>query len=590
MDDPTDPNAANASNSSSLELPRWRDLQSSLRSPSTWVGDYDYKSLCLPRIPFINQKPPRSIFFGLHDRIPILVAIVMGFQHSLAMAGSIVSVPRIIVGGGYNHLNLDDKTQSYLISTALTVCGFMTLIQILRFRLFKGYFLGTGLISMSGTSFSFLPIAEAMITALRDEGACGEPGTFSPCPRSVYGKWLGTVALCSLLEIAISFLPPSVLAAVFPPIVSGTTVFLIGASLTGVGVKYWAGGAGPCYSYKKIEQLGGDPSNLSFFATCPNSLASPSHPWGDAHWIGLGFFVFSIIVLIAIFGSPFMRNIQVMIGLISGIVLAAATGYLNQGFIDASPAITFPWVETFPLGIYWPAVIPTLIAFVVTSVETIGDISASAEASRVATSGPEFDSRVQGGLLADGLNSLIAALMTANPTTTFSQNNGVIAVTRTANKYAGIAGAIWLIFYGIIGKVGGIFGATPDAVIGGMTTFLFANVAVSGLSILSPLKWTVRNRFIVAISIGLGFGVIIEPKALSTFLPTTTNSTLKGLRQAAVIVLETGYSLGALAAVFLNFVLPQEGEEILASNFTRGKQIEEENDQISDELGGTPEK
>lgn len=432
---------------------------------------------------------------------------------------------------------------------------------------------------MSGTSFSFLPIAEAMITALRNEGACGEPGTFGPCPRSVYGKWLGTVALCSLIEIGISFLPPSVLATVFPPVITGTTVFLIGASLTGVGVRYWAGGAGPCYSYKKIEQLGGDPSSLSFFAKCPNSIASPAHPWGDAHWVGLGFFVFSLIILIGIFGSPFMRNIQVMIGLVSGIILAAATGYLNNDFIDASPAITFPWVQTFPLGVYWPAVIPTCIAFIVTSVETIGDISASAEASRVATSGPEFDSRVQGGLLADGLNSLIASLMTANPTTTFSQNNGVIAVTRTANKYAGIAGAIWLIFYGVIGKVGGIFGATPDAIIGGMTTFLFANVAVSGLSILSPLKWTVRNRFIVAISIGLGVGVIIEPKAFSAFLPTTTNSVLNGLRQAAVIVLETGYSLGAIMAVFLNFVLPEEGEEILASDFERkGNESDNEKD------------
>lgn len=124
-------------------------------------------------------------------------------------------------------------------------------------------------------------------------------------------------------------------------------------------------------------------------------------------------------------------------------------------------------METLPLRVYWPAVIPTMIGYLVSAVETVGDISATAELSRVATEGPECESRLQGGLLADDVNSLLATLLTASPTTTFSENNGVIALTRTANKYAGIAAACFLILYGVFGKVGGVLGATPDAMIGG---------------------------------------------------------------------------------------------------------------------------
>lgn len=115
--------------------------------------------------------------------------------------------------------------------------------------------------------------------------------------------------------------------------------------------------------------------------------------------------------------------------------------------------------------------------------------------------------------------------------------------------------------FGVYGKIGGVIGGTPDAVIGGMTTFLFANVAVSGISILSTVPWNVRNRMIVAISLGLGLGISIEPKALSVFIPNAKGEFVNGLRIALVFILETGYTLGALTAIFLNLVLPTEDEE-----------------------------
>lgn len=403
---------------------RIQNAKNVLKRRENWIGDYDYKALCMPRIPFIKRSN-RSIFFGLNDRIPILVALVMGFQHSLAMASGVASVPRILTGGGL--LSFPPSQASYVIFTSLTVCGFMSLIQIIRFRLVRGYYIGTGMVSMSGTSFTFLPVVD-IVSRMREEGKCGDPSAFESCQRSVYGKWLGTAAVASLIEIGVSFLPPSVLTSLFPPVVSGCTVFLIGASLIGVGIRYWAGGVGPCYNYAKIKLLGGKQSDsLAFFANCP-SLFGPSmqFPWGDSRWVGLGFFVFSIIMISGIFGSPFLRNIQVMVGLIAGIILAAATRYMDQDFIDSSPMITFPFVETFPLSVYWPAVIPTMIGYLVSAVDTVGDISATAELSRVATEGSEFESRVQGGLLADGVNSLLATLLTTSPTATFPKTTELL--------------------------------------------------------------------------------------------------------------------------------------------------------------------
>lgn len=492
----------------------------------------------------------------------------MGFQHALAMVVGIITVPRILAGGGPSNLNLPPDVQAYLISSALTISGLMSIIQIVRIKLFRGYWIGTGLVSMSGISFTFLPIAQAMFSALRESGFC--PSDNQPCPDA-YGLWLGTVMVGSLLEIGLSFIPPRLLRKIFPPIVTGTTVFLIGSSLVGVGLSYWAGGAGPCRIFRQVQDLSGEsPESLSFFRDCPN-ITGPGnrhYPWGDARWIGLGLFVFTIIIIVEIFGSPFLRNTQVMIGFLAGITLSASLGYFDADLIRQAPAITFPLVKRFKLGFYAPVLVPVLIGHAVSTVETIGDITATCEVSRLPTDGPEFGSRVQGGLLADGVNSLIAALLTSSPTTTFSQNNGVIAMTRTANRSAGLWASAWLILFGVIGKLGGVFVALPDAALGGITTFLFASVAVSGARILAGLTWDRRDRFILSISLSLGLGVIIVPDAFKFFIPiSTTSDTLKLLREGALIVLTTGYTVGAILSVVLNAVIPYEPEALSAEEY-----------------------
>ena len=134
------------------------------------------------------------------------------------------------------------------------------------------------------------------------------------------------------------------------------------------------------------------------------------------------------------------------------------------------------------------------------------------DVSRLEVSGPVFDSRIQGGVLADGLNGVIAGLCTITPMSTFAQNNGVIALTRCANRKAGYACCFWLLVMGIFSKFAAALVAIPSAVLGGMTTFLFASVATSGIRIISKVPFDRRSRFILTAALAPGFGATLVPR------------------------------------------------------------------------------
>jgi len=141
-----------------------------------------------------------------------------------------------------------------------------------------------------------------------------------------------------------------------------------------------------------------------------------------------------------------------------------------------------------------------------------GDITATCDVSRLQVDGPLFDSRIQGGVLADGLNGIIAALCTVTPMSTFAQNNGVIALTRCANRKAGYACCMWLIIMGVFSKFAAAIVAIPSSVLGGMTTFLFSAVAVSGIRIISTVPFTRRTRFILTAALAVGLGATLVPE------------------------------------------------------------------------------
>lgn len=240
------------------------------------VGDYDYAFLFRPNLPFMKKSDRPPPFFGLNERMPVVLALILGFQHALAMLAGIISPPIIMAGAG--GVNLDTEMTQYLVSTALIVSGLLSAIQITRFHI-KGtpYYIGTGLISVVGISFAIIPVASGAFAQMYANGFCpsAEDGTPLPCPDA-YGAMLGTAAVCALFEILLSFMPPKLILRVFPPIVTGPTVMLIGINLISTGFKSWAGGSGLC----------ADANPIAFFALCPDITAPHALPWGSAEYLG----------------------------------------------------------------------------------------------------------------------------------------------------------------------------------------------------------------------------------------------------------------------------------------------------------------
>ncbi|KAL4783716.1 permease family-domain-containing protein [Aspergillus varians] len=507
------------------------------------IGDYDYAFLFRPELPFMKKETRPLPFFGLNERIPVLLAFILGLQHALAMLAGVITPPLILSSS----LSLSSDLQQYLVSTSLIVCGLLSLVQITRFHIYKTpYYVGSGVLSVMGVSFSIISVANGAFSQMYSNGFCpvADDGTKLPCPEA-YGALLGTSACCALVEVLLAFVPPKIIRKVFPPIVTGPTVMLIGISLIGTGFQDWAGGSS-CMS-------GG---------LCPSESAPRPLPWGSPEFIGLGFLVFVSIIVCERFGAPIMKSCSVVIGLLVGCIVAAACGYFSHSEIDSAPVASFIWVKTFPLTVYGPMVLPLIAVFIICACECIGDVTATCDVSRLEVRGGTFESRIQGAVLADGLNSILAALGTMSPVTTFAQNNGVIALTRCANRTAGYCCCLILIVAGIFAKFAAAIVAIPDSVMGGMKTFLFASVVISGQAIVAKAPFNRRNRFILTASMALGYGATMVPTWFANVFPHTENRDLEGFENAIELVLETGFAVTAFVAMLLNAIMPAETEEI----------------------------
>lgn len=372
---------------------------------------------------------------------------------------------------------------------------------------------------------------------------------YLPCPDG-FGAILGTQIVGSILSIIFSFTSPRVLRRLFPKVVTGIVLFSIGTKLIASSMKSWGGGSGPCMSRPET----------GLFALCPNINAPNPKPWGSLVNFALGASVFFTILLVELAGSVFMKNISVVIGLIVGIIISVGIGKFEYASIDAAPVGQFIWVKTFKLSVYGPGVIPVLFSQLAIIIDSIGEITAACDVSQVPVDGPKFQERIQGGLLTDGILGIFSGLATTMSTVLFTQNNGVIAVTRCASRVAGYMCAVILIVCGIFGKFSATFLAIPDPVIGGMTVYLFGSVAASGLRILAYLDWTRRDRIIVAFSLAIGLGVQMVPNWFKFVLPKVSHPALQGFYMAITTVISTGNVVAGIFAVILNLVLPHEKE------------------------------
>lgn len=429
--------------------------------------------------------------YELEGKVPLKQAIPLGIQHVLAMFLGNVS-PLIIVCG---LLDIPLETKSMLIQNSMFIAGVATLIQL--YPIFK---VGSSLPVVMGTSSGFIGTQKAIGASYG------------------YAAIMGASLVGALLEIVLGFFIRP-LRKLFPPIVTSLVVISIGLSLLPVGVKYFAGGAGAA------------------------DFGSPKH-------LIVGSVVILVIIILQNFTKGFIKTSAILIGIIVGYILAIIMGMVDFTAVKEASWISLP--RPFAMGFEFriDAIISMAIMYIATTVETIGDISAIAVGGlgREAT-----DKELSGGVIADGVSSFIAALFGVAPNTSFSQNVGLVAVTKVVNKFVIMTGAIFLILAGFFPKLSAILSVMPQSVLGGAAVIMFAMIFVSGLQSLFREKLDGRNGLIVALAIGIGVGVGNVPEALDQLAPWVSN-----------IFAQNGIIMTFVIATVLNLVLPHDKEKVVS--------------------------
>ncbi|MGU5561218.1 uracil-xanthine permease family protein, partial [Pseudomonas aeruginosa] len=321
-----------------------------------------------------EDQRPNDLIYGLDDRPRPLPAFLAALQHVLASFVGIVTPP-LVIG---SLLGLGEHLP-YLISMALMVSGAGTLIQARR-----PFGIGAGMICLQGTSFAFLGavLAAGMLVKQRGGG-----------PEEILAMIFGVCFFGAFVQIVLSrFLGH--LRRVITPLVTGIVITLIGVSLIKVGITDLGGGAGATDF--------GAPANLA-----------------------LGALVLLSIVLLNRSRLPWLRLAAIVIGLALGTLAAWATGLFVPRALPELPLVSLPQPFRFGFAFDWMAFLPVALIYLISSIETVGDLTANCMLSRQPLEGPAYLQRLRGGVLGDGVSCLLAATFSAFPNTTFAQNNGV---------------------------------------------------------------------------------------------------------------------------------------------------------------------
>ncbi len=433
---------------------------------------------------------------------PLHKAIPLGIQHVLAMFVSNVT-PAIIIAGaagfGFGSNSPDFPSLIYMIQMSILFAGIATLIQTIGMGP-----VGAKLPIVQGTSFAFIPI---MIPLVAGKGV------------DAMAILMGGVIVGGIFHTILGLFIGKIRFAL-PPLVTGLVVLMIGLALVKVGIVYAAGG----YPAMGKEEFG--------------SLQN----WSVA-----------LVVIFTTLGFKFFTKgmwsvAAILLGLIAGYIFAYFMGMVSFGNIAKAAVFSLPKPFAFGVEFTTAAVIGFCLMAIISAIETVGDVSGITKggAKREATA-----KEISGATFADGLGTTIAGFFGALPNTSFSQNVGLIAMTGVMSRTVVTIGAIFLILAGLIPKVGAAISTIPIEVLGGGVIMMFGMVASAGISMLADVNWNRRNMMIFAISLAVGLGLQLEPKALQ-YLPDT-----------AKILMTSGLLPSAFIAIFLNLILPQELDELL---------------------------
>jgi NCS2 family nucleobase:cation symporter-2/xanthine permease XanP len=430
----------------------------------------------------------QGLVYGLEARVPLGTALLVSLQQVAAMVVGTITPPLILA----RVLELPQADAAYLVSMSLLSSALGALLQTTR----PGP-VGSGLLSVTGTSFAFL---QPLVLAGR---AGGLP--------LMLGLSLATAPVQILLA---PFVPR--LRRVFTPLVSGVVVLLIGLSLI--------------------------PSAMTSVAA-PLSTTAPG--WASAV---VALSVMGIVASAQLLDRPWARLASVLLGISTGYLVCALGGWLHAPAPGDAAWVRLP--RLLPHGFAFRAdlVLPFAFIYLISSLEAVGDMTATSQLSGLDTTSPDHWKRMRGGVLADGITCLVSALLGALPSTTYAQNNGVIQITGVASRRIGPIMAAILATLGLVPAVGRWVTAMPPPVLGALALLLFGLVAVSGLRLLLRSGITHRDALLIALSLGVGLGVPSQPRLFAD-LPAALRA-----------LFESGIAAGGVTALLLNLVMPRPRE------------------------------
>ncbi|MGX9706143.1 nucleobase:cation symporter-2 family protein [Laceyella tengchongensis] len=411
----------------------------------------------------------------------------LGFQHVLAMYAGAVVVP-LIVGGA---LKMNPEQLAYLISIDLFTCGIASLLQVIGGRYF-----GVKLPVILGCTFTAVP---PMITIGQLEGL-----------PAIYGSIIASGLIVTLIAQFFNHI-----MRLFPPVVIGSVITTIGVSLIPVAMNNMAGGQG-----------------------------SPT--FGQWENLFLGLLTLLTVILLNRFGKGFIQSISVLLAMVIGTITAWFMGLVDLSHVaDAS---WFRIVQPFYFGVpefHVSSIITMSLVAIVSMIESTGVFMALADICDEKLEGE----RVKKGLRAEGLAIMIGGLFNSFPYTSFSQNVGLVALSKVKSRAVVIAAGIILIVLGLLPKVAAVTTIIPNAVLGGAMIPMFGMVIVSGIRALATIDFKqTQNLLIVACSVGMGLGTSVVP------------AIFKELPDMIRVVVENGIVLGSLTAIVLNIIFNKQAK------------------------------
>ena len=435
-----------------------------------------------------KSKADVKNIYNLDGRVPVAKAVPFGFQHILAMFVANIT-PIIIVTG---MCGLSASETATLIQTAMIIAGIGSLIQLFPFWKF-----GSGLPIIMGVSFTFVSVFAYV-------GA-----------NYGYEAIIGAVIVGGIVEGLLGFFA-KYWRKIISPIVAASVVTAIGFSLLTVGANSFAGGNG-----------------AADFGSAQN-------------WL-LGCVTLVCCIGFNILAKGHYKQLSVLFGLIVGYILALCLGVVDFSALEGIGVVSLPKIMPYAPVFNIDAIIAVALIFLVSATETIGDTTALAS---TALGREPTDKEISGSLAVDGFVSSLSACFGCMPVTSFSQNVGLVAMTKVVNRFTIATGACIMIIAGLFPAVGAILATLPEAVLGGCTIMMFGTIVVSGMQMVAKCGFSQRNITILALSLSIGLGFTQVPQIFAGF-PQLFQTIFAENCVAVVFVL----------AIILNLVMPKDKEE-----------------------------